>query len=185
MKLLLSAAAAILLLATFHLTEAGHASASEARHLSDHPVMRSVRKSFVEEIADYFNTWVFHSVDRQARSNFKQIFGVDSNDAMKASTHRSLHTHTTPSFHGQGADLLRVRFFSNQSSFSLLCRRCSPRSSNGLPSSWRSSSSVVLSNIGLILSLDLNLVKALPTADSPVQIMISSSLPRLSVAYVQ
>ena len=92
MKLLLSAAA-ILLLATFHLTEAGHASASEARHLSDHPVMRSVRKSFVEEIADYFNTWVFHSVDRQARSNFKQIFGVDSNDAMKASTHRSLHTH--------------------------------------------------------------------------------------------
>ena len=184
MKLLLSAAA-ILLLATFHLTEAGHASASEARHLSDHPVMRSVRKSFVEEIADYFNTWVFHSVDRQARSNFKQIFGVDSNDAMKASTHRLLHTHThLPSMHGQGADL-RVRFFSNQSSFSLSCRRCSPRSSNGLPSSWRSSSSVVLSNIGLILSLDLNLVKALPTADSPVQIMISSSLPRLSVAYVQ
>ena len=184
MKLLLSAAA-ILLLATFHLTEAGHASASEARHLSDHPVMRSVRKSFVEEIADYFNTWVFHSVDRQARSNFKQIFGVDSNDAMKASTHRLLHTHThLPSMHGQGADL-RVRFFSNQSSFSLSCRRCSPRSSNGLPSSWRSSSSVVLSNIGLLLSLDLNLVKALPTADSPVQIMISSSLPRLSVAYVQ
>ena len=92
MKLLLSAAAAILLLATFHLAEAGHTSAFEARQLSDHPVMRSVRKSFVGEIADHFNTWVFHSIDRQARSNFKQIFGVESNDAMKASTHSSLPT---------------------------------------------------------------------------------------------
>ena len=88
MKLLLSAAAAILLLATFHLAEAGHTSAFEARQLSDHPVMRSVRKSFIGEIADHFNTWVFHSIDRQARSNFKQIF--ESNDAMKASTHSSL-----------------------------------------------------------------------------------------------
>ena len=86
MRLLLSAVAAILLLGTFDLAEAARSSALEARRLSDHPVMRSARRTFVDELADYLNTWAFHSIDRQARSHFTEIFGVNSNDAMKAST---------------------------------------------------------------------------------------------------
>ena len=86
MRLLLSSVAAILLLGTFGLTEAGRSSALEARRFSDHPVMRSARRTFVDEVADYLNTWAFHSIDRQARSNFTEIFGVNSNDAMKASS---------------------------------------------------------------------------------------------------
>ena len=86
MRLLLSSVAAILLLGTFGLTEAGRSSALEARRFSDHPVMRSARRTFVDEVADYLNTWAFHSIDRQARSHFTEIFGVNSNDAMKASS---------------------------------------------------------------------------------------------------
>merc|ERR1712117_353243 len=79
MRLLLSSVAAILLLGTFGLTGAVRSSALEARRLSDHPVMRSARRTFVDEVADYL-----HSIDRQARSHFTEIFGVNSNDAVKA-----------------------------------------------------------------------------------------------------
>ena len=104
MKMKLSySVVAILALVTIHLAEANHTSAFEARQLADHPVMRSVRKSFVEEIADYFNSWVFHNIDRQARSNFKEVFGVDSNDAMKASKQTKLLC--SPFLQGQRADL--------------------------------------------------------------------------------
>merc|ERR1712038_1438520 len=85
----LSLSAALVALAAFHLMEAGLTTALANPQISAHPAAAvaatTVRKNVFEEIDDYLNTLFPHRIDRQERSNFKEIFGVDSSDAMKAS----------------------------------------------------------------------------------------------------
>jgi len=84
----LSLSAALVALAAFHLMEAGLTTALANPQISAHPAAAvaatTVRKNVFEEIDDYLNTLFPHRIDRQERSNFKEIFGVDSSDAMKA-----------------------------------------------------------------------------------------------------